>query len=156
MATVAWVFTLKPTSPFLSLLLADEVRARQKESFLQWLREAKAANAMALSLHAHAAVDQMAEGLAQGTPGEPASNESAVRSVEPRMPADPRPDALADAVACDERVRVAGIPDARAYGDAPGDDDSFSDQGRRGARSALLWRRKDGAWRIVVYDVELP
>lgn len=58
----------------LYLLLADDIRARHKDDFLRWLREVQAPNALALSHQAHAAVDRMAEGLAQGTPGQPATS----------------------------------------------------------------------------------
>lgn len=52
------------------LLLADEIRARHKEDFQKLIRESRAADAMALGNQVHGAIENLADGLAQGKPGE--------------------------------------------------------------------------------------
>ena len=103
--------------------------------------------------------------------GKPRSLDDVLEGVEPIHPAvrvmahsgsrtfalSSVPDALADAVDCDARARGQQIVDAPpVYGNAFGMNVRFRLKGGEAPVLRTIWKKEDGAWRIVVYDVETP
>jgi hypothetical protein len=56
------------------LLLDDEIRAKQKATFIDWIRETPAKDAADLSTRAILAIDRVAKALAAGDPSRPGTS----------------------------------------------------------------------------------